>query len=225
MKFLVVDDHALIRDAMQDLLVSLHADAVVLTAPTGAQARMRLAESPDIGLVLLDLQLPDVDGLDLLADWADEYPATAVVVLSGNDDPATARAALAGGASGFIPKSDHREVVGRALALVLAGGVYVPAFALQHDAAAARRAAGQRPHAGVPTPQTLSLTARQLDVLALLVQGRSNKAIGRVLNLAEPTVKNHVTALLRALKVGSRTEAVVAVTAWEWVMPALPGRP
>jgi DNA-binding NarL/FixJ family response regulator len=184
-----------------------------------------LAEAPDISLVLLDLHLPDADGLDLLADWAEEYPATAVVVLSGNDDPATARAALAAGASGFIPKSDRREVVSRALALVLAGGVYVPTFALQPDATAAPRTGSRKPPTGVPTPQSLGLTARQVEVMALLVQGRSNKAIGRALNLAEPTVKNHVTALLRALQVSSRTEAVVAVTAWEWVMPTGPVRP
>jgi DNA-binding NarL/FixJ family response regulator len=103
--------------------------------------------------------------------------------------------------------------------------VYVPAFALHPDATAAPRTGSRKPPTGVPTPQSLCLTARQVEVMALLVQGRSNKAIGRALNLAEPTVKNHVTALLRALQVSSRTEAVVAVTAWEWVMPTGPVRP
>jgi DNA-binding NarL/FixJ family response regulator len=225
MKFLVVDDHALIRDAMHDLLEALQPGAKVLTAATAAQARRVLAGDPEIGLVLLDLNLPDADGLELLADWADEYPSTAVVVLSGNHDPATARAALAGGASGFIPKSDSREVLSRALALVLAGGVYVPAFALQHLGATLSQPSVNKPVAGVPTPESLGLTARQLEVLALMVQGRSNKLIGRALNLAEPTVKNHVTALLRALQVGSRTEAVVAVTAWGWRMPPPQSQP
>ncbi len=225
MKFLVVDDHALIRDAMQDLLVSLHAGSEVVTAATAAQARQHLAQAPDTGLVLLDLQLPDADGLDLLAEWSDEHPAMAVVVLSGNDDPATARAALSAGASGFIPKSDRREVVAGALAVVLAGGVYVPVFALQPEASAPLQPRGRKASADVPTPHSLGLTARQIEVLALLVQGRSNKSIGRTLNLAEPTVKNHVTALLRALQVGSRTEAVVAVTTWGWVMPTPSARP
>lgn len=225
MKFLVVDDHALIRDAMHDLLGALQPGVEVLTAMNAVQARQALCEHPDIGLVLLDLNLPDADGLELLAEWRDEHPATAVVVLSGNHDPATARAALAGGASGFIPKSDSRDVLLRALALVLAGGVYVPAFALQAAALRTFAEAGRPSAAGLPTPQALGLTTRQLDVLALMMQGRSNKLIGRALNLAEPTVKNHVTALLRALKVGSRTEAVVAVTAWGWVMPSSPSGP
>jgi DNA-binding NarL/FixJ family response regulator len=146
MKFLVVDDHALIRDAMHDLLGALQPGVEVLTAMNAVQARQALCEHPDIGLVLLDLNLPDADGLELLAEWRDEHPATAVVVLSGNHDPATARAALAGGASGFIPKSDSRDVLLRALALVLAGGVYVPAFALQ--AAALRTFSRGRPAVG-----------------------------------------------------------------------------
>jgi len=218
MKFLVVDDHALIRDAMHDLLGTLHPGMEVLTAATGAQARLAMSGCPD-------LNLPDADGLELLAEWADEYPSTAVVVLSGNHDPATARAVLAGGASGFIPKSDTRDVLTQALALVLAGGEYVPAFALQFSGVSVPQPAGQRPAVGVPTPESLGLIARQLEVLALMFQGRSNKLIGRTLNLAEPTVTNHVTALLRALHVGSRTEAVVAVTAWGWRMSQPVSRP
>jgi DNA-binding NarL/FixJ family response regulator len=225
MKFLVVDDHALIRDAMHDLLCALQPGTTVLTAASAAQAREWMSGHPDIGLVLLDLNLPDGDGLELLADFRDDHPATAVVVLSGNHDPATARAALAGGASGFIPKSDSRDVLVQALALVLAGGVYVPAFALHDPGPPAARAAARPTGPAGPTPESLGLTARQMEVLALMMQGRSNKLIGRALNLAEPTVKNHVTALLRALNVASRTEAVVAVTGWGWVMPSPPARP
>ena len=225
MKFLDVDDHALIRDAMHDLLGTLHPGMEVLTAATAAQARLALSGQPDIRLVLLDLNLPDADGLELLAEWADEYPGTAVAVLSGNHDPAAARAVLADGASGFIPKSDSLDVLTQALALVLAGGEYVPAFALQFSGVSVPQPAGQRPAVGVSTPESLGLIARQLEVLALMLQGRSNKLIGRTLNLAEPTVTNHVTALLRALHVGSRTEAVVAVTAWGWRMSQPVSRP
>ena len=217
MKILVVDDHALIRMALVDLLLAVQPAAQVMHAADAAQARQCLAEAPDLDLVLLDLQLPDADGLDLLADWREERPALAVVILSGSRDPATARAALAAGASGFIPKAEPPEVLTQALALVLAGGVYVPSFALQ-DLAGTRPSSPAAAVPGAPTPASLGLTARQLAVLALLVQGRSNKRIARHLNLAEPTVKNHVTALLRALQVGSRTEAVVAVTGWGWTL-------
>jgi DNA-binding NarL/FixJ family response regulator len=135
----------------------------------------------------------------------------AVVMLSGERDAATVRRALDAGAAGFIPKTESREVLVTALSLVLAGGVYVP-----------REALGAAPPSGplgaqaAPSPESLGVTGRQLDVLALLMQGRSNKQICRELNLAEPTVKNHVTAILRALKVTSRTEAVLAVTKLGW---------
>jgi DNA-binding NarL/FixJ family response regulator len=221
MKFLIVDDHALIRDAMRAVLTDLQPDSHVLEAARADEARTLLATRPEIDLLLLDLHLPDADGLDLLADCRDEHPATAVVVLSAASDTPTVRAALAAGASGFIPKSHGREVLARALALVIAGGVYVPPSILTE---ASGLPFGPRPVPGAPTPASLGLTTRQLEVLALVMRGRSNKLIARELNLAEPTVKNHVTALLRALRVRSRTEAVVTVTAWGWAMPA-PARP
>ena len=208
MKYLVVDDHSLIRDAMQSVLLTVDADARVLTAGSAAQARTVLAAQPGIDLVLLDLRLPDADGLALLQEFRSAHPAMAVVMLSGERDADTVRRALHAGAAGFIPKTEPREVLASALSLVLAGGVYVPREALG--------AAPSVPAAAGPSPQDLGLTDRQLDVLALIMKGRTNKHICRELDLAEPTVKNHVTAILRALKVGSRTEAVLAVTKRGW---------
>ena len=129
---------------------------------------------------------------------------------------ATVRRALDAGAAGFIPKTEPREVLASALSLVLAGGVYVPREAL--GAGAPPPAAGP---GGGPTPASLGLTERQVEVLALIMKGRTNKHICRQLNLAEPTVKNHVTAILRALKVTSRTEAVLAVTQLGWKLDRL----
>jgi DNA-binding NarL/FixJ family response regulator len=103
---------------------------------------------------------------------------------------------------GFIPKSAGREVMISALSLVFSGGVYIPPEILP-----------VRPKA---SPADLGLTERQVDVLALMMQGKSNKAICRRLDLAEPTVKNHVTAILKALGVSNRTEAVLAVSARGW---------
>lgn len=210
MRYLVVDDHTLVREAMQSVILSVDREATVLLAPDGAEARKCLAGGPGIDLVLLDLRLPDADGFALLGEFRHAYPTTAVVVLSGERDEATVRQALDAGAAGFIPKTEPRGVLASALSLVLAGGVYVP-----------REALGD-PHFDQPSsfgqvsPESLGVTGRQLDVLALLMKGRTNKHIGRELNLAEPTVKNHVTAILRALKVSSRTEAVVAVTKLGW---------
>lgn len=229
MKFLVVDDHALIRDAMCSVLGSLRADAQVLQAADGTQALAALATHPDVDLVLLDLDMPDRDGLSVLDDIVERHPAVGVVMLSGNQDSDTIQQALRQGAQGFIPKAETRDVLTRALELVLAGGVYVPKAALgsrTRSAATPARTPADPPAAPAPAPWGgLGLTDRQLDVLALLMQGRNNKLICRALGLAEPTVKNHVSAILRALGVSSRTEAVLDVTQRGWRLPQPPLAP
>jgi DNA-binding NarL/FixJ family response regulator len=206
MKILVVDDHALIREALHGVLRDLKPDAEILEAVDSRQAMQHVADHADLGLILLDLNLPDRDGFALLAELRQRYPAIAVVVLSAYNDRANVVRALDGGASGFIPKSAGREVMIGALNLVFSGGVYIPPEIL----------GPQAPAAPPPTPSAMGLTERQLDVLALMMQGKSNKAICRQLDLAEPTVKNHVTAILKALKVSNRTEAVVAAGVLGW---------
>jgi DNA-binding NarL/FixJ family response regulator len=221
MKFLVVDDHALIREALRGVLKELKDDAAVLEAPNCGQAMALIAEHPDIGLVLLDLGLPDRDGFSVLAELRERYPAMAVVVLSAQQDRTSVVKALDLGALGFIPKSGQREVMLSALQLVFAGGKYIPPEALARDETSplqpgAKPPAADRRHV---SPADLGLTGRQLDVLWLMMQGKSNKAICRALDLAEPTVKNHVTAILKALEVSNRTEAVIAVSALGWELP------
>jgi DNA-binding NarL/FixJ family response regulator len=229
MKYLVVDDHALIRDALRSVLRELDTQSQVLEAATGAAAEQQWRHEDDIDLVLLDLHLPDADGMDLLVAIGRERPGTAVVMLSGDVDQERIRQALAQGAQGYIPKAESRDVLVRALGLVLAGGVYVPPAALPELARSPnserpRPADKADPHSAASTPKALELTERQLEVLALLMEGKNNKMIGRALDLAEPTVKSHVSAILRALGVGSRTEAVLAVSRLGWV-PARPGQP
>jgi DNA-binding NarL/FixJ family response regulator len=217
MKILVVDDHALIREALSGVLRELKRDAIVLEASNCHQAMQLIEAHSDLELVLLDLSLPDRDGASVLSELRERHPALAIVVLSAHQDRSTVVKALDLGAQGFIPKSANREVMRSALQLVFAGGVYVPPEILVHDApsgpAIAEKGSAGRPQV---SPSDLGLTGRQLDVLALMMQGKSNKAICRILDLAEPTVKNHVTAILRALKVTNRTEAVIAVGELGW---------
>jgi DNA-binding NarL/FixJ family response regulator len=213
MKILIVDDHALIRAALRSVLAELEPRASVIEAANGAQAR-RLADSEHPGLILLDLGLPDGDGMDLLVELHAASPDVPIVVLSAKQDGDTARGALDLGAVGFIPKSTPHAVMVSALQLVFAGGIYVPPETLDRRAAPAA-AATKYP---APTVEQimqadLGLTARQADVAALMMKGRSNKAICRELDLAEATVKNHVSAILRALNVANRTEAVIAIGA------------
>jgi DNA-binding NarL/FixJ family response regulator len=170
--------------------------------------------------VLLDRHLPDRDGLDVLDEMRRTYPAVPVVMLSGDKDQATISQALRRGALGFIPKSETRSVLSSALALVLAGGVYVPPAALGAEAPPLPQSAGGSQ--GRTSLPDAGLTERQIEVLALLMAGKNNKMICRALGLAEPTVKNHVSAILRALGVTSRMEAVAAVARREWNLPPTP---
>jgi len=215
MKILVVDDDALIRDALRGVLRELKDDAAVVEAADSRQGLRLAHENPDLGLVLLDLNLPDRSGFDVLAELRGSHPAISVVVLSALSDRDSVARALDLGATGFIPKSASREVMLSALRLVFSGGVYIPPEILGWREPSSRRgppAAGSGPG----SPRELGLTDRQVEILALMMQGKSNKAICRTLDLAEPTVKNHVTAILKALKVTNRTEAVIAVGALGW---------
>src|SRR6266853_3600020 len=220
-KILVVDDHALIREALRGVLKELKSDATVLEASSCSQAMQVIAEHPDLELILLDLNLPDRDGFSVLTELGERYPAISVVVLSAQQDRGSVVRALDLGALGFIPKSGQREVMLSALQLVFAGGIYIPPEILARDEPSARQGDDKPPVANRPTvsPADVGLTERQVDVLSLMMQGKSNKAICRVLNLAEPTVKNHVTAILKALEVSNRTEAVIAVGELGWELP------
>lgn len=218
MKILIVDDHALIRDALRGVLAAMRNDAAVLEASQSSAALELAARNPDIELILLDLALPDCDGFVTLSELRQRHPEMAVAVLSASKNKEDIARALKLGAQGFIPKSAHREVMLGALNLIFSGGIYVPPEVLDDIAstAAPRTAIGK----SLPSAMELGLTPRQREVLVLMMQGKSNKAICRALGLAEPTVKNHVTAILRALRATNRTEAVVAAGA---MMTAMTG--
>jgi DNA-binding NarL/FixJ family response regulator len=217
MKILVVDDHALIREALRSVLRDLRDDVTVVEAADGRQTMQRVTEHADLELILLDLTLPDRDGFGLLTELRKRHPAISVVVLSAHNDRDNVVRALELGALGFIPKNAPREVMLGALQLVSSGGVYIPPEILARERAP--QGTHPRPEVKPASPSDLGLTTRQIEVLALMMQGKSNKAICRALELAEPTVKNHVTAILRALKATNRTEAVIAVGELGWKLP------
>ena len=214
MKILVIDDHPLIREALRDVLKELKGDATVIEAPDWRQAIRQIELNTDLDLILLDLILPDRDGFDALAELRERYPAISIVVLSARDDRDSVTKALDLGALGYIPKTARREVLLNAINLIFSGGMYIPPeiLARQDPASPQSPPAPERSGRQVSAAD-LGLTERQMDVLALMMQGRSNKLICRALGLAEPTVKNHVTAILKALKASNRTEAVIAATA------------
>ena len=201
MKILVVDDHPLVLDALAALLPQLGSGIVVRAAAHAAEAIAILDGEPDVALVLLDLGLPGVRGQDVLADFLLDYPGVPVVILSATDDDATVNAALAAGARGFIAKTASAPALLEALRQVIDGVV----CRAGDRAVAAISVAGPGASPGALVP---GLTARQGDVLRLIAQGKPNKVICRDLRLSEGTVKVHVSAVLRALNVASRTQAV-----------------
>ena len=173
----------------------------------------------DLELVLLDLSLPGMHGLTALKSLRANHPAIAVVVVSATADRDSVKQVLDAGAMGFIPKSSSNEVMKNALRLVLAGSVYIPpelvgrgtsAQPIETHTAQARR-----------TPSDIGLTERQAQILALMMDGQSNKRICRELDLAESTVKNQISAILKALNATSRTQAVLAVGKLQLILPSV----
>ena len=164
MKILMVDDHVLIREALRGVLKELKGEATIFEAPNARDAMLRIEQDPDLELILLDLNLPDRDGFQVLAELRERYPAVSVVVLSAQHDPDSVAKALDLGALGFIPKSAQREVMLSAFKLIFAGGIYIPPEILGRSEPAplqAQRTPGRRISAA-----DLGLTERQKEVLA-----------------------------------------------------------
>jgi DNA-binding NarL/FixJ family response regulator len=204
MKFLLIDDHPLFRQGLKGIAQRLDGAAVVLESASFGAAQALLDD--DLDLVLLDLRLPDRDGLEALAAIRAAFPALPVVIVSASENKQDIKAALRLGALGFVSKASSADVLENALRLVLAGDIYLPSgIMLGPDGQP-----GADWSRGLDEPPARGLTDRQAQVMRLMARGESNKQIARALNLSESTVKVHVTAILRALGVTSRAQAIVA---------------
>lgn len=203
MKILVVDDHALVREGLRQVLKGLDEDVEVLDAPHCARAFELTAQHPDLDLVLLDYHLPDMTGLEALGVLAQDHPELPVIMLSGSAHPQIIGQVLAGGAAGFLSKAAMSDDLLAAVQMVLAGEVFIPP---EYAAASAQ---AETPDADLKPP---ALTRRQEEVLQLLLAGRSNKDISQLLDLSEETTKNHVSNILRCFGVQSRVQAVLEAT-------------
>lgn len=241
MKVLLVDDHPLILAALQSVIRGLGDDVTVAGVGTDREAREALARDADYDLVLLDLQLGDTDGFDLLAELRQKYPALPVVVVSASDRASDVIRAIDLGAMGFVPKRASNDTLFEALRLVMSGGIYVPPMTLgferppaaphespvggdtvpdvmrprpvEDDLEDITRAASGSAQQQVPMSyESMGLSKRQADVLAYLLKGMPNKLIAREMGLSVETIKDHVAAVLKALKVSSRTQAVLLVS-------------
>jgi DNA-binding NarL/FixJ family response regulator len=209
-QFLLVDDHPILRDAIDQTLSDLVPGSATDLTTSIAETLRRIAGGRRYDYVLLDLQLPDAAGFDTLAQMRLATPDTPIIVVSGDTDRQTIVRCLDMGALGYIPKTLRTDVIRHALRLILSGQVYVPREALVGGAAERSTPAPTIRDVDGRNPRALGLTARQVDVLRLMMRGLPNKLICRELRLAEGTVKVHVSAVLRALAVTSRTQAVIA---------------
>jgi DNA-binding NarL/FixJ family response regulator len=193
MKILIVDDHPLFRAGFHAVLEQSDLDAAVLSVSSVTEALQILKRDGDVGLVLLDIHLRGEDGFNALKVIGEKFPTTACIMISGDEQEGVAPRVIAAGASGFIPKSFTADEMIAAIRQVLNGDVFVPSPTQQ------------------PTPPSdnTSLTLRQLEVISMLGRGFSNKEIARALDVAERTVKAHVSAVFEALNVRNRTQAVL----------------
>jgi DNA-binding NarL/FixJ family response regulator len=205
MKVLLVDAFPLVRAALTSLLEQRFPGAQVVGVDSvdGARHALKVA-LPE--LVLLDLHLPE--GLALLQQLHREHLTLPVVVISGSDEADDALEAIRAGAVGYVPERSNLDTLVSALHLVLAGGIYVPPLKAAAATVAPVASAGEITAAALAG---LPLTPRQKHVLSLMAQGLPNKSIARELNLSVDTVKDHVAAVLKALGVSSRTQAVLMV--------------
>jgi two-component system nitrate/nitrite response regulator NarL len=206
MRILIADDHALFRRGLSLLLRQLYPDAELAEATDIAGALALGERLAQCDVVLLDLTMPGMEGFAGVERLRAAAPAARIVMLSASADLDSIRKAMAAGARGYVLKSGSDETLRHALALVMAGEVYVPPVVL---------AELDRPQGGAELPADSplrSLTERQRPTLLLLVQGLSNKEIARQLGLLESTVKAHLKVILKKLGAGNRTQAALLAT-------------
>lgn len=197
MKILLIDDHALFREGVCLLLRQLAEDVCVIEAGDSVSAFAALSEHQDLDFVLLDLNIPGTDGFSILKAVNSEYPAVPVAILSASARQEDVDTVMATSAMGYIHKNTTSKVMLGAIRLMLAGGLYTPPAATL---------------LGGPTGEVdeRTLTSRQIEVLALVGRGDSNKQIAGKLGIAEATIKMHVTSILKVLGVKNRTQAALA---------------
>lgn len=202
MHLVVADAHRLVLDALQACLAKIKPDIQITVASDFEQALLCAEQTADLDLVILDVNMPGMNGLRGLGVMRQRCPHLPVVLLSGQANGSQVRDALRKGASGFIPKELSGEAMLMALELVLSGETYVPAVALAENDSQFGTFPGDNPLS--------ELTHRELEVLSLLLEGRSNKSIAHRLGLKHATVAFHLKSVFRKLDVASRTEAVSA---------------
>jgi len=205
-RIVIADDHAMVRAGLSQLLGSFEDLEVVGTASDGLEAVDAVGElRPDV--VLMDLSMPNMDGIEATAAVKQQYPETHVVVLTTFQEPRQVSAALGAGASGYLVKDVEPEVLVAGIRAAVQGGAPLsPSVA----------AGLLRGSSTMSMVSPSSLTPRELEILQLIVDGHTNQQIARALGISEKTVKTHCSRLFQRLGVTDRTQAAV------WAMRNMP---
>lgn len=216
MHILLIDDHTLFREALLYILDQLGSNIVVLQAANVEEAAQLIQHTRNLDMVLLDIDLPGIDGLSAMPKLRKLAPDVSLIVLSGSENLQHVRSALNLGAVGYIPKSCSSHEMLTAMRLVLQGGIFIPPKLLGKLTSSTIE-----PDGSVAEKQQTGLTKRQIDVLDCMAKGLPNKLIARELHIVEGTVKLHVLAIFRTLGVRNRTEAVIKATRQGIISPPL----
>lgn len=207
-KILIADDHPLFREAIHNVISDGFPGSEVMETEDldSALALTRLHD--DLDLILLDLNMPGMHGLNGLINLRNEAPTIPVVIVSAEQDKQVVLQAITYGAVGFITKSSPRKQMTEAIEQILNGNVYLPSDIIRSQKSATRRSGNDAPH--FPPELLQALTRKQLLVLERMTKGDSNKQIAYSLAIAETTVKAHVSAILRKLNVHNRVQAILS---------------
>ena len=205
MTILLADDHALFRDGIRYVLQKLDNDVTILDAASFPEALHHAEVHPQIDLALIDLNMPGGDGVPSVRIFHLRHPGIPVVVVSGSEHRDDIERVMEFGAMGYVSKMTSGKVMLSALRMVLEGGIYLPPQLLQQTMADMDHGVADKRSC---RSNEFGLTARQMEVLRHLADGKPNKDIAHEMNLAEGTVKIHVAAVFQTLHVNSRLEAV-----------------
>ena len=209
-KILIADDHPLFREAITNVIESGFPDTETLETENLETALALAQEHDDLDLVLLDLNMPGMNGLNGLISLRNEAPTVPVVIVSAEYDKQIVLQAITCGAVGFISKSSPRNQMTEALQQILDGNVYLPSDIIRQSGQEGRRNRRGNDNPQIAPELLSSLTRRQLLVLERMAKGESNKQIAYNLHIAETTVKAHVSAILRKLGVHNRVQAILS---------------
>jgi DNA-binding NarL/FixJ family response regulator len=211
LKFLIVDDHALVRYGLSLALRQRYGDVVIVEAGSLAEAMRKARSEPDLTAILYDLQMGDSDEHSGLTDMLEAAGDVPLIVVSGATDGNVIASCIRAGARGFVHKGCEGTVLDQALPIVLEGGIFAPAPPTQRDGRPVRIALAS---AAAPlrseSEAVNGLTERQREVLRLLLEGQSNKEIARALGVLEGTIKVHLRTVMQRLGVRNRTQLALA---------------